>query len=153
MADIAPIVEVLRKEGDRSVADLRASLVNTGRQATGTTGKSIAWDVRAEVRKARLFVTANPSWRFTELGRGPGRVPPYAPIEAWVKARGIGDPKKPLKQRVNAVRFGIAKRGTRKPVKPFVAPALPGIRDRLTRELRPVCAQYYLTIVLDALGR
>lgn len=144
MAVDEEVSELLRKEGVNAVADLRASLLSTGRQATGKTAASLTYAVENQGRKVFLYVLGDASWRFVERGRGPGGVPPYKPIEEWVLARGLAEPGVPIQRTVNAIRFAIAKSGTRKPVRPFAAPTVPGVRDRIVRELRPVVARAVL---------
>ncbi|ELS01164.1 hypothetical protein Xen7305DRAFT_00008660 [Xenococcus sp. PCC 7305] len=77
------------------------------------------WDVIAPRRGSSTFainaVIINTSDRAINrvAGRGPGATPPIAPLEDWVKAKGIASGKRALGVAI-AISKTIAKRGTRR---------------------------------------
>ena len=70
--------------------NIRTAMADKGKNATGETARTldvIARSVGAEGGEAAL--EANGNWRWVGNGRGPGAMPPIAPIQAWIRARGL----------------------------------------------------------------
>ncbi len=64
------------------------------------------------VKEFRVSITNTaPNAYFRIIGRGPGKFPPNAPIEAWVQKKFSGTPKE-IKQRAFLIRRKIAREGT-----------------------------------------
>lgn len=67
--------------------------------------------------------------QFVERGRGPGRPPPVAAVEAWARSKGINP---------YALAASIGRKGT-KP-HPFVAPSLAGNVGKIEALFKNVCS-------------
>jgi hypothetical protein len=64
------------------------------------------------VKEFRVSITNSaPNAYFRIIGRGPGKYPPNAPIEAWVRKKFSGTPRE-IKQRAFLIRRKIAQEGT-----------------------------------------
>jgi hypothetical protein len=70
--------------------NIRTSMADKGKNATGETARTldvIARNVGADGGEAALEANAN--WKWVGNGRGPGRMPPIGPIQAWIDAKGL----------------------------------------------------------------
>jgi len=88
------------------IAEVTVRMGATGANATGKTVRSLEDNVTDD----RMQILGSKSFLFVEVGRKPGKKPPFEPIKEWVKARNLGgtNPDGVAWAVVNA----IAKRGT-----------------------------------------
>jgi hypothetical protein len=113
----APALSIFTREGSAIVAEIRGLLNSSGANATGKTSASLevtASDERLLITGGKAFGFMRKEFSYVAAGRGPGGTPPYANIHEWAVARGIvsNDNTNKTIRRVNAIRYGIAKKGT-----------------------------------------
>ena len=84
------ITEVLNEIGKRVVQDLKASLIQKKKLATGNLYKSIEYKVDDDTMEVLML----DYWRWVDEGRLPGTYPPVKEIIKWLKVKGA-NPKYP----------------------------------------------------------
>jgi hypothetical protein len=115
--------DLIKKTLEAIVSDFNEQIDSLGFTASGKTARS--WNVVVEGNTGKLFG----NWagfntivqsRYSDNGKGraPGKPPPFQAIFEWIQAKGIqGRNKKGQfithEQFANAIRWGIAKKGTR----------------------------------------
>jgi len=68
------------------IGEIKANLIATDGVATGKTFRSLEDKTSDE----QMLILGAKSFLYVEVGRKPGKKPPFKPIKEWVEARGIG---------------------------------------------------------------
>lgn len=82
-----------------------------GHTATRKLLRSIVYEVSDQVAPTGTLYAAH-YWRWVGNGRGPGKMPPEAPIVQWLKAKGLVRTDREARRRAYLVRREIGRRGT-----------------------------------------
>jgi uncharacterized short protein YbdD (DUF466 family) len=97
-------------------AELLKKKVETNAGQDSRLGASIRYFYKTKAGSISLLVAMNDYWEYVDKGRGTGKMPPIAPIEAYLKKKGIRlikkeGVKKPLsrEKQIKQVAFAIAK--------------------------------------------
>lgn len=91
--------------------DVVDRLRNGGRNATFALRQSLATDVVEGVGVTGTLYAAE-HWRFVGNGRGPGKMPPLKPLEAWAKLKGIAGSDSEARSIAFLIGRKIAKEGS-----------------------------------------
>jgi hypothetical protein len=67
----------------------REGIEARGKNASGSTSRSIAVLSSSGLDSATASLEANSNWKYVGNGRGPGRQPPITPIRSWIASRGL----------------------------------------------------------------
>lgn len=108
----AELIRILNHYGQTTVKEIRNNLSSTGTNASGSTSKSLAFEVKDSGTKAVLRITGKPFIAVVETGRKP--TPDYKPSRAFVASirewlRAKGKPESPA----YAIALSIHRKGTK----------------------------------------
>ena len=100
----------LRDIVDSAMLDLKSAIqqgmAERGKNATGKTSQNIRTFTVGGGGMVQGSLEADYTWKWVGNGRGPGGVPPVAPLRAWIKLKGLD-----INEYVLAIRIAIE--GTR----------------------------------------
>lgn len=80
------IKQIFDKAATEIINEIRANMVAGNVNATRKTSNSLEQKTSEE----KMQVLGSKSFLFVEVGRAPGKNPPFKPIREWVEARGLG---------------------------------------------------------------
>ena len=132
------IIEAEKTWAQLVVTNAKSILIRNGKVASGRLKDSIAYTVNAQ---GKINFTYAPEGKWVTLGRRKGsRQPPTAPIERWIKQKGIRgrDPKTgrfiPDKSLAYLIARGIKRDGIA-PL-PFMSMAIKAAKQQLAKQLK-----------------
>ena len=93
----------------------------------GEFGKTAHFAIDTTSKNPTVILHTPAYTQFLLYGRGPGRMPPLAPIESWMKAKG-------LEGSAWAIRKHIAEFGT--PGNNFLSPVLGQVKENIVKKIQ-----------------
>lgn len=124
-------ISALGEYGDRVREQMVANLKRNKSYVTGDLAKSITNETFQNELIENIAVNEWYGIVIEEgIGRGPGKIPPIAPIKNWIKRRAL-TPKRgvTVDQFAWAIATNIGKRGTNPKARPFAAPAVKQVKE------------------------
>lgn len=82
-------IDIAKEAVEKLRDDVRKIMVDRNKNATGGTSDGIAVIASQGDGFGQALLEADSTWKWVGNGRGPGRMPPIAPLQAWVNARGL----------------------------------------------------------------
>lgn len=82
-------IDIAKEAVEKLRAGVRKIMVERNKNATGGTSSGIAVIASQGQGFGQALLEADSTWKWVGNGRGPGRMPPIAPIQAWINARGL----------------------------------------------------------------
>ena len=82
-------IDIAKEAVEKLRADIRKIMVDRKKNATNTTTNSISVIPSQGQGFGQALLEADSTWKWVGNGRGPGKMPPVAPIQAWINARGL----------------------------------------------------------------
>lgn len=129
-------ISALGEYGDRVREQMVANLKRNKSYVNGDLAKSITNETFENELTENISVNEWYGIVIEEgIGRGPGKIPPIAPIKNWIKRRAL-TPKRgvTVDQFAWAIAYNIGKRGTNPKAKPFAAPAIKKVQEEFGNE-------------------
>lgn len=124
-------ISALGEYGDRVREQMVANLKANKSMVTGDLARSITNETFEKQLVENISVNEWYGIVVEEgIGRGPGKIPPIAPIKNWLKRRALR-PKAgiTLDQFAWAIATNIGKKGTNPKARPFAAPAIKKVKE------------------------
>lgn len=124
-------IQALGEYGDRVREQMVANLKANKSFVTGDLARSITNETFENQLIENIAVNEWYGIVIEEgIGRGPGRIPPIAPIKNWIKRRALKPkPGVSLDQFAWAIATNIGKKGTNPKARPFAAPAVKQVKE------------------------
>ena len=82
-------IDIAKEAVEKLRADIRKIMVDRNKNATNSTTNGIAVIPSQGQGFGQALLEADSTWKWVGNGRGPGKMPPVAPIQAWINARGL----------------------------------------------------------------
>ena len=82
-------IDIAKEAVEKLRDDVRKIMVDRNKNATGGTSDGIAVIASQGDGFGQALLEADSTWKWVGNGRGPGRMPPIAPLQAWVNAKGL----------------------------------------------------------------
>lgn len=104
--------DILQKEFDKLSADLTTRYVELGMKASGKWDKEKTVEISESGTVVSAKIEGTPYTRQLQFGRKPGKFPPLAAIEQWIRDKNI-QPDIPIRSLAYLIARKIAKEGTK----------------------------------------
>ena len=82
-------IDIAKEAVEKLRAEVRKVMVDRNKNATNSTSNGISVIASQGQGFGQALLEADSTWKWVGNGRGPGRTPPIAPIQAWINARGL----------------------------------------------------------------
>lgn len=82
-------IDIAKEAVEKLRADIRKIMVERNKNATNSTTNGIGVIPSQGQGFGQALLEADSTWKWVGNGRAPGRMPPIAPIQAWINARGL----------------------------------------------------------------
>lgn len=82
-------IDIAKEAVEKLRAEVRKVMVERNKNATNSTSNGIAVIASQGQGFGQALLEADSTWKWVGNGRGPGKMPPIAPIQAWISARGL----------------------------------------------------------------
>ena len=82
-------IDIAKEAVEKLRTDIRKIMVDRNKNATNSTTNSIGVIPSQGQGFGQALLEADSTWKWVGNGRGPGKMPPIAPIQAWINARGL----------------------------------------------------------------
>ena len=82
-------IDIAKAAVEKLRTDIRKIMVERNKNATNSTSNGIAVIPSQGQGFGQALLEADSTWKWVGNGRAPGRMPPIAPIQAWINARGL----------------------------------------------------------------
>lgn len=82
-------IDIAKEAVEKLRAEVRKVMVDRNKNATNSTSNGISVIASQGQGFGQALLEADSTWKWVGNGRGPGKTPPIAPIQAWINARGL----------------------------------------------------------------
>ena len=82
-------IDIAKEAVEKLRTDIRKIMVDRNKNATNSTTNGIGVIPSQGQGFGQALLEADSTWKWVGNGRGPGKMPPIAPIQAWINARGL----------------------------------------------------------------
>lgn len=82
-------IDIAKEAVEKLRAEVRKVMAERNKNATNSTSNGISVIASQGQGFGQALLEADSTWKWVGNGRGPGKTPPIAPIQAWINARGL----------------------------------------------------------------